>query len=874
MKTLEDYFSTHLSWLTDAQKEELRTMKTEGKSKKEIQQKIGEYYAGTTGETKEKATQGLQGGCRELLRSVIGDEKADEIKQMKESGAAVTDIAKKVQEFLDAVTDDHKKAMIGEYGPQCKKLFGVEAAAPAPASRRRRDHHEGHGQHTLEDYFNTHLNWLTDAQKEELRGMKTAGKSRSELQTKVFEYYDAATGETKEKATQQMQGGCRELLRSIIGDDKANEVKQMKESGTGVDELAKKVNEFIDAVTDEKKKQTAAEYGPACKRIFGVAAASSRRRRDHHEGHEAHHGQHTLEDYFKTHLNWLTDAQKEELRGLKTAGKSRSELQTKVFEYYEAATGETKEKATQQMQGGCRELLRSIIGDDKANEVKQMKESGTPIPDIAKKVQEYLDAVTDEHKKATVAEYGPSCRKLFGVEAAAAPASRRRRDHHEGHGDATSGNVLEHTLEDHIKHHLGWLTDEQKEELRAMKANGKSKQEIQQKVLEYYDATTGETKEKATEQLQCGCRMLLRSVIGDDKADEIKQMKEAGSSMHELSAKVKEFLSQVTDEGKKAVAEEYGPACRKLFGVEAQPAPSRMRRSRRYQEEADDNEVAESADRQPRRGYAQPDPVDDDTATSDAEAQDSQDEFDTDHHYGWLNGDQKRQLRDHRGQGGSVHQKMLEFFDVSPDDVKSMARSLLSSGCEKLMSKIFGEEQAEEMKQMRVRGADAQEVRTKMQEFANEIEDEGERGEALQHGSICQKIFEATAVRRRRAPPLNAHIHQAETTGSIHDEETEEESPLRSQCRRVLFSLLGEDRVTELRERRSHGGSEQWLRNKVHFYLEEMRWEGNGRLAEFTDECRSVFGIAPAGYGAEDAAAGAVQKKVGTPWAYVVAMDE
>jgi Nematode polyprotein allergen ABA-1 len=152
--------------------------------------------------------------------------------------------------------------------------------------------------------------------------------------------------------------------------------------------------------------------------------------------------------------------------------------------------------------------------------------------------------------------------------------------------------------------------------------------------------------------------------------------------------------------------------------------------------------------------------VDDDTATSDAEAQDSQDEFDTDHHYGWLNGDQKRQLRDHRTQGGSVHQKMLEFFDVSPDDVKSMARSLLSSGCEKLMSKIFGEEKAEEMKQMRSQGADAQEVRTKMQEFANEIEDEGERGEALQHGSICQKIFEATAVRRRRAPPLNAHLQQ------------------------------------------------------------------------------------------------------------------
>lgn len=92
--------------------------------------------------------------------------------------------------------------------------------------------------------------------------------------------------------------------------------------------------------------------------FFQVGKAGTGRRR-RHEGHVAHHGGHTLEDYFKTHLSWLNDEQKEQLRTLKAAeGTTRSDLQKKVFEFYDAATGDTKDKATQQLQGGCRELLR------------------------------------------------------------------------------------------------------------------------------------------------------------------------------------------------------------------------------------------------------------------------------------------------------------------------------------------------------------------------------------------------------------------------------------------------------------------------------------------------------------------------------------
>lgn len=144
------------------------------------------------------------------------------------------------------------------------------------------------------------------------------------------------SGETKTTATEQLKQGCRELLKSVLGEEKAAEVKKLKEEGKTHDEIEAKINEYVEALTDEEKKQKAKEYGPGCKRIFQAAAL--RKRRDHHEHHH-----HTLEDYISHHLAWLTDEQKDEVRKLKADGKDKAEIQQKVLEYYDAATGKTED---------------------------------------------------------------------------------------------------------------------------------------------------------------------------------------------------------------------------------------------------------------------------------------------------------------------------------------------------------------------------------------------------------------------------------------------------------------------------------------------------------------------------------------------------
>jgi hypothetical protein len=324
--------NTHLSWLTDDQKSTLKTLQSEGKSFKDLNDKVFEWYGELSGEAQQKAKELLQGGCRSLIKELAGDEKAEELKKLRESGASKEEIKNKVVSFLDALTDEDKKQKALKYAPACQKIFDLDNA------RVKRD--EGQGK--LEEAFKTHLSWLTEDQKQELRSLKNEGKEFSDMQTKVFGWYEALSGEEKEKATELLKGGCRHLMTEILGEEKAGELKKLKESGTSKDDLKAKVSEFINALTDEEKKAKAQQYAGACEKIFGVSSRKKRGDHDHH-GHD-HHIDHEkrhakLEEYFKTHLSWLTDAQKQTLKDLCMQDKTDQELQAKVFEFYEALTG-------------------------------------------------------------------------------------------------------------------------------------------------------------------------------------------------------------------------------------------------------------------------------------------------------------------------------------------------------------------------------------------------------------------------------------------------------------------------------------------------------------------------------------------------------
>lgn len=90
----------------------------------------------------------------------------------------------------------------------------------------------------------------------------------------------------------------------------------------------------------------------SCKQIFQVSS-TSRRRRDHHDA--------THDEWAQKYLSWLTNEQREELKALHEANDDHDEIRDKVLEFFEAAAGEVKAKATEELQVDYLSLISLIL---------------------------------------------------------------------------------------------------------------------------------------------------------------------------------------------------------------------------------------------------------------------------------------------------------------------------------------------------------------------------------------------------------------------------------------------------------------------------------------------------------------------------------
>ncbi|VDL67554.1 unnamed protein product, partial [Nippostrongylus brasiliensis] len=520
---LEEAMEKYLTWLNDDQKAEVKKIYETG-GREEVYKKVMAWFEGASGDVKEKAAVELKAACKHYIKDYIGKENAEKLKEMKESGASKEDIASKVGEFIAAITDGEKKAKAEKASAACKKIYGV-------ARRFRRDHHE----HNIKEAMEKYLTWLNDDQKAEVKKLYEAD-GRDAAYKKVMELYEGASGDVKERATVELKAACKHYIKDYIGEENAEKLKEMKESGASNEEMSAKVMDFIGAIGDETKKAKAEKAAVVCKKIYGVAR---RFRRDHHE--------HTIEEALERYLTWLNDDQKAEVKKVYEAD-GREAAYKKVMEWFEGASGDVKEKAGVELKAACKHYVMDYIGEENAEKIKEMKESGASNEDIAAKINEFIAAITDEARKAKAEKAAVVCRKIYGV------ARRFRRDHHE------------HKLEEAMEKYLTWLNDDQKAEVKKIYETG-GREEVYKKVMTWFEGATGDVKEKAAVELKAACKHYIKDYIGKENAEKLKEMKESGASDQDISAKVMEFIAAISDGEKKAKAEKAAVACKKIYGV-------------------------------------------------------------------------------------------------------------------------------------------------------------------------------------------------------------------------------------------------------------------------------------------------------------------
>lgn len=97
-------------------------------------------------------------------------------------------------------------------------------------------------------------------------------------------------------------------------------------------------------------------------------------------------------------------------------------------------------------------------------------------------------------------------------------------------------------------------------------------------------------------------------------------------------------------------------------------------------------------------------------------------------------------MKEKGSNGATFTEKMLDYLSLSDLSVCSIAINLLTSGCEKILEKFFGSNNAQEIRKQD----------DWINEFAENIKDTNQREQAIKFGNIYRKVFSMILRYKRR----------------------------------------------------------------------------------------------------------------------------
>ncbi|VDD97153.1 unnamed protein product, partial [Enterobius vermicularis] len=417
-------------------------------------------------------------------------------------------------------------------------------------------------------------NWLTDEQKEAIHKLDTSGADPKEIIEKILEYFHKLPSDKKKTWEEKYKNECVAWIRDVATEEEIAELKKLH-SDNKINELLEKINLYKTRLNTNTRGRVEL-WADACLSAWDIKheVATVRSKRDSAD----------IDMQIERHLPWLSKERRSEIKGMLESGAAPQFLSERLRVYLSEIDELDRREAVKNTKKSCFSWIEKIATkEEKADlfshhhknhtkcmekvTVKEtMTQTAANFSHLLHQFIARLEPKEQEQAKKTL----QMCETFLFM--------KDRRSHHKNHHrhNTHQPNEILHyrhhepidILAHHFQKNLKWLTEAQKEELREMKVQGKSKEEIKHKIKQFYDALPDDKKPEAREMMKHGCKEIIRHIVGDENADKLKHMKETGKTNAEIEAEIEKMMQTVTNQATKEQYKLYAPVCKKLFETE------------------------------------------------------------------------------------------------------------------------------------------------------------------------------------------------------------------------------------------------------------------------------------------------------------------
>ncbi|VDL66208.1 unnamed protein product, partial [Nippostrongylus brasiliensis] len=329
---------------------------------------------------------------------------------------------------------------------------------------------------------------------------------------------------------------------------------------------------------------------------------------------------------------------------MKASGKSFDEIRKKTTEYFDALPADKQSSLKEEFKGKCKAFFRKIATPEEMEKMKSLHEAGST-DEVRNIVKEVVGRQSGTEKELA-GKMEILCGDVFDVK------SKRRRD-----------------IDEKINRKLSWMSDDQKQVVKQMYADGKPQAEIRAKIFQYLSSLDGPSGAAAKEQTQKECYKWMDDVATPEEIAALHKMHETDHA----GCKKKNL-----------------PFCEKVwYGDHDHHDHSHHHGKRR-------------AERRRRHLHA------------------------IDKFLDWLTAEQKSQLEEIENSGAhfdNVIAKVKEFYNALPEEKKGELKTNFKTQCSAWVKEVATPEEVEHIKKM-LESKDNAELKKKLHELEGRLTEE------------------------------------------------------------------------------------------------------------------------------------------------------